>query len=164
MFNKIQRKSNMETETPLSDALKPIIEACRLVEIPRFSDIRGDLSVLDTPELPFKVERVFWLHHVPQDVERGHHAHRSCFELLIPVAGTFEVELSVGRWTKVFNLSEHRQGLIIPPMAWCRLRHFSPSCVALCLASESYSPEGYIYDFEQYLQACECLDRFTYIL
>ena len=40
-----------------------------------FTDKRGSLTLLEVgQDIPFPVERVFWIHNVPEGQERGQHA------------------------------------------------------------------------------------------
>lgn len=121
-----------------------------------FSDSRGSLSVTDGGKLPFNIERVFWLHDIPEGSERGGHAHQTCRELLIALQGSMCVDLTYGHETLTFQLVSGGSGLLIPEMVWCRLYNFSSDFLGLCLASEVYRPEGYFHDFEAYLEAINC--------
>ena len=50
----------------------------KLRNIPKFSDLRGDLNVLEFDKfLPFQVKRIFYTYAVKSEV-RGEHAHKLC--------------------------------------------------------------------------------------
>lgn len=128
-------------------------ERCPIIELPRFNDERGSLSVCETVgNMMFPVQRVFWFYQVPKSANRGGHAHRSCKELVIAVSGSFEVELTDGVSKLNVVLNNPSRGLVIPEYVWCRLHHFTNDAVGLCLASEPYSPDGYIHSYEQFLE------------
>lgn len=136
-----------------NDFNSPLSKRCPLIHVPRFSDDRGSLSVWEmVSELAFLVKRVFWFYDVPASANRGGHAHRTCKELVFAVSGSFEVELTDGISKMNVRLEDPSVGLVIPEYIWCRLHHFSENAVGLCLASESYAPDGYFHDFEQYLK------------
>ena len=43
------------------------LEECRIIEIPSFSDSRGDLCVLEKGDvLPFEIKRIFYTYNVPR--------------------------------------------------------------------------------------------------
>lgn len=112
-------------------------------------DARGVLYYYEGTA-PFGVRRVFWVTDVPPGQERGHHAHRTCTELVVAVCGSFAVELTDSEGVRTIVLDNPGTGLLIPPMCWCRLYEFSADAVLLCLADSPYSREGYINDFEAF--------------
>lgn len=119
------------------------------VILPAVCDPRGSLSFIQDAE--FTVERVFWIYNVPEGSERGGHAHRTCSEILFAVHGSFDVDLFHGEKRVTVHLERPNEGVVIRPMVWCRLYNFSKDFVGLCLASQKYSPEGYINSFENFL-------------
>lgn len=62
-------------------------------EIPKITDARGALSVLNFSNLNIKPQRIFWVRGVPTDVVRGKHFHKLCNQLLICTKG--EVIISI---------------------------------------------------------------------
>lgn len=133
---------------------KTTINDCAIINLPTFTDNRGSLSLVDNEVaaqlLPFKPERVFWIYGTNPDTVRGQHAHRSCWEMVCAVSGSFSITLSNGNEEKAFLLDSPDKGVIIPPMVWCRLSDFAPGTVCMALASGDYDAEGYINDFEQF--------------
>lgn len=121
------------------------------IKIKSAADERGTLSFLEnTAEetgVPFRYERVFWIYNVPEGAERGKHAHRTCAEFFVALHGSCDIELNDGRKSAVVHLDKPDEGIVIPAMIWCRLYNFSQDFVGLCLASQHYTPEGYINDF-----------------
>ncbi|MBP3228863.1 MAG: FdtA/QdtA family cupin domain-containing protein [Bacteroidaceae bacterium] len=126
--------------------------------LPTFTDARGALCVADAvaePSLPFTPQRVFWITDVPGRTRRGGHAHRSCHELLACIAGRCQVTLRTPTDERTFTLDAPHQALHIPPMVWCDIHGFSDVCALVCLASETYKPEGYIHDFQQFMREAQ---------
>lgn len=118
------------------------------IELEQHTDPRGTLTVVQIDD--FNFERVFWIHNVPIDSERGGHAHRSCAELLVAVHGSFDLELHDGTRSITVHLDHPSRGVLVRPMVWCRLHNFSSDFVGLCLASQTYKSEGYINSFEEF--------------
>ena len=51
------------------------INDCRIIELPKFLDARGNLSFAENfTQIPFEVKRTYWLYDVPGGVNRGGHA------------------------------------------------------------------------------------------
>ena len=129
------------------------IQDCQLVPLPRISDTRGNLAFIHGHEhVPFEIKRVYYLFDVPSGAERGGHAHRQLFQLLVPLAGSFDVTLDDGRASRAFTLNRPFQGLLVPPMIWRDLGNFSAGSVCLVLASEIYQEPDYIRDYDNFIE------------
>ena len=96
-----------------------------LIDFTTCTDRRGSLTFVENAQLPFEIRRVFWIHHTPDGASRGAHAHRTCAEIIVPVTGTFDIDLTLrdGR-SFSFQLDNPDTGLFIPAMSWCELRNF----------------------------------------
>ena len=65
------------------------LEQCRIVQLPKVSDPRGNLTFLEGgTHVPFSIARVFYLYDVPGGSERAGHALRSCEQFLIAMSGS----------------------------------------------------------------------------
>ena len=125
------------------------VKDCILVDIPTFTDNRGAISVMDK-ELPFEVKRVFWLHHIKNDKDRGAHALLDSFEILVAIHGSFVVELDDTETKTSIVLDDPSKGLMIQPGIWFRTHSYKEDGVSLILASEKYARDKYTYDYEEY--------------
>lgn len=126
---------------------------CSIVELDRHhSQRKGDLSVIENGEtVPFDVKRVYYLYDVPGGVERGGHAHKSLYQLIVAISGSFTVTLNDGKVKRSFILNRPYQGLLVKPGIWRDLSDFSSGSVCLVLASQKYDAEDYIRDYEEFL-------------
>lgn len=69
-------------------------EKCRIVDLPKIIDPRGNLTVAEqTIEVPFGIARVYWTYDIPSGEYRGGHAHKTCEEMIVAVSGSFNVTL-----------------------------------------------------------------------
>lgn len=131
-----------------------LLDACRLIELPKISDPRGNLTFVEGGNhIPFEIRRVYYLYDVPGGAERGGHSHRALHQLLIAMSGSFDVVLTDGRKQKRQHLNRSYFGLYIPPMVWRELDNFSSGSVCLVLASAAYQEADYFRDYDMYLQA-----------
>ncbi|MDE0599267.1 FdtA/QdtA family cupin domain-containing protein [Dokdonia genika] len=121
-----------------------------LIKIPRITDPRGNLAVIEKEVLPYAIKRVYYLHDVPSGAYRGGHAHKECKELLIAVSGSFEVVLDNGKEKERVMLNKPNQGLLIDVNIWRELENFSSGAVCLVLASHEYDEDDYIRNYETY--------------
>lgn len=109
----------------------------------------GYISVAENNEnIPFKVQRVYWTYYTPQDVTRGGHAHLALEQVIVAVSGTitFTTEDLQGNTTE-FVLDSPEKGLYLPKHIWRDIK-FSHNAVLLCLASEKYTEDDYIREYE----------------
>jgi dTDP-4-dehydrorhamnose 3,5-epimerase-like enzyme len=122
-----------------------------------------DLSSIGKPELgyitvaeyqkdiPFDIKRVYWTYYTPNQVTRGHHAHKALQQCIFAVSGKIEFELiNVNGEKSYFVLDSPEKGLYIPPMHWRTIK-FSHNAVLLCLASEIYVEGDYLRDFDEFI-------------
>lgn len=111
----------------------------------------GYLTVAEPDKnIPFDIQRVYWTYFTPNNVERGHHAHRELEQVLIAVSGHIHVTTeSVFGEVRDFHLMSPQQGLYIPLLHWRTLK-FSHNAVLVSLASLKYEPEEYIRDHEEF--------------
>ena len=127
-----------------------MIENSKVIEIPRITDPRGNLAVIEKNTLPYEVKRVYYLYDVPSDAYRGGHSHKECMEFLVALSGSFEVVLDDGTSKKRVTLNKPNKGLLIPIGIWRELENFSSGAVCLVLASQEYEEEDYIRDYDAF--------------
>jgi len=131
----------------MSDKNKPY-----LINFPKIgeSDL-GYISVVENQiNIPFKIRRVFWCYHTPDNVVRGRHAHHQTEMILIAVSGRIIVntEMPDGE-IKVFSLESPSQGLFIPNYCWHTMQYNHIS-VQLVLANLEYSESDYIRSYDEF--------------
>ncbi len=125
----------------------------QFIELPKIKDLRGNLTFLeDYNQIPFKIERVYWIYDVPGGEERGGHAFKNTTELIIPLAGCFKVETTQGNKQETFELSQANRGLLIPPMTWRKVSSFTGGSVCLIVTNRKYDTSDYIRNFQEYYQ------------
>ena len=121
-----------------------------IISLPKIEDPRGNLSVIENDAIPFAIKRVYYLYDVPSGAERGGHSHKEVKEFLIALSGSFDVILNDGKIEKTIVLNKPNQGLFINSGIWRELKNFSSGSVCLVIASEIFSEEDYIRDFDEF--------------
>lgn len=130
------------------------IEDCKIIELPKISDPRGNLTFIEGGQhIPFEIRRVYYLYDVPGGADRGGHAHKALHQLIIAMSGSFDVTLDDGRNKKKFHLNRSYQGLYVCPMMWRDLDNFSSGSVCMVLASNLYGASDYYRDYNEFLTA-----------
>jgi len=124
-----------------------------LHQMNRFKDMRGDLSVGEfLKDIPFEPKRYFLVYNVPSQKTRGEHAHHKCKQFLICVKGSCAVVADNGKSRCEIVLDSPEKGIYLPPLIWGIQYKYSSDAVMLVLASESYDPEDYIRDYNEFLK------------
>lgn len=132
------------------------LSEARIIELPKFLDARGNLSFAEEfRQVPFKIERTYWIYDVPGGEKRGGHAYRENREFIIALSGSFDVVLDDGQERRIFSLNRSYYGLYVPEGLWREMDNFSTNSLALVLASTPYTPEDYIYDYGQFKSLCD---------
>lgn len=130
------------------------IENCKILNLPKIQDRRGNLSVIESGrQIPFQINRVYYLYDVPGGAERGGHAHKELNQLIVSMSGSFDVVLNDGTKSARFHLNRPYYGLFICPMIWRELDNFSSGSVCMVLASNFYDESDYYRDYNQYRKA-----------
>ena len=116
------------------------------------SDLRGDLMAADfTRQIPFPVNRAFFVTNVPSHHVRGEHGHKKCHQLLVCLQGSVMVSADNGRERDQWLLESPKLGLHIQPKVWASQYHYSQNSVLAVFASHAYDPADYLRDYEDFL-------------
>lgn len=133
---------------------KTTVGDCRLIELPKVHDPRGNLTFIESSRhVPFDIARVYYLYDVPGGAERGGHGHRALEQLIVAMSGSFDVVLNDGREEKRFHLNRSYFGLYVCPMIWRELDNFSSGAVCMVLASNHYAEDDYLREWRQFADA-----------
>ena len=128
------------------------VEDVRLFDLPKFLDVRGNLSFAEQNQhIPFEIRRTYWIYDVPGGETRGGHAFVKNQEVIIALSGSFDVVINDGKSTVKYNLNRSYHALYIPNGLWRTMENFSTNSVALEFGSEPYSEMDYIRDYERFI-------------
>lgn len=125
----------------------------KILELARHFDPRGNLSVIEEfKDIPFKIERTYWIYDVPGGEHRGGHAYKENEEFIVAMSGSFDVHLDDGKEKKTFHLNRSYYGLYVPKGLWREMDNFSTNSLALVLSSTKYDVNDYIRDYNEFLK------------
>ena len=130
------------------------INDVRMLEFKEHGDERGYLVVVEGErDLPFKIQRLFYIYGSDPDVVRGEHANRNSQFVLINVAGTSKIWVKDGLGNEIiFCLTRPHTGIYLPSMVWKDMYDFSKDAVLLCISSEHYDEKEYIRDYNEFVR------------
>ena len=127
---------------------KTSIYDCCVIELNKVHNRSGNITAIEgNIDIPFYVERVYYLYDVPGGAERGGHAHRNLQQLIVAASGCFDVVVDDGKNRKVVELNRPYYGLHIVPGIWREIINFSSGAICLVLASDKYDKEDYIREY-----------------
>ncbi len=125
---------------------------CDLIQLRKIKDRSGNITPVEHNEdIPFEINRIFYLYDIPGGESRGAHAHKACHQFLVAASGSFEVLLDDGKVKRQILLNKPDIGLHIPPGIWASEINFSSGAVCLVLASHNYNEADYIRNYADYL-------------
>lgn len=125
-----------------------------LIELTNLGDDRGSLVVLEhNKQVPFNIERVYYIFATGQGVSRGFHAHKELEQVAICVKGQCEMLLDNGQEKQAILLDSPTKAVAINKMIWHEMHNFSDDCVLLVLASDIYDESDYIRNYKAFIEA-----------
>ena len=128
------------------------IHSCNVVELTKIHRPEGNITIIQNgSHQPFDIKRVYYLYDVPGGSERGGHAHKDLYQLIVAASGSFDVILDDGRNKKIIQLNRPHFGLFVVPGIWSEIINFSSGAICLVLASEKYFEEDYIRNYEDFV-------------
>ena len=128
-----------------------ILDKPKIIKLPKILDVRGNLSIVEElKDVPFHINRTYWIYDVPGGEVRGWHAFIENEEFIIALSGSFDVLLDNGMEVKTYSLNRSYYGLYVPNGVWRQMLNFSTNSLALVIASTSFDVSDYIYDYEAF--------------
>ena len=117
-----------------------------------FDENDGKLAPIEfSKDIPFKVQRMFYVFGVHNQNDRGKHSHYKTKQLLISINGSIDVKCDDGLGgVKKWTLSKPWNAIYIPEMIWDEQIYKSQDSVLLVLANTLYNPSDYIENFKTF--------------
>lgn len=132
---------------------KVTVYDCSVIELPKIKNRSGNITpVHGNFNIPFNIERVFYLYDIPGGEARGAHAHKECHQFLVAASGSFEVALDDGINKRTVRLDRPNYGVHIPPGIWAAEQGFSSGAICLVLASHKFDESDYLRKYNDFLQ------------
>ncbi|WP_341201687.1 FdtA/QdtA family cupin domain-containing protein [Planomicrobium okeanokoites] len=123
------------------------------IKFREIKDERGSLvSLEENSNIPFNIQRVYYLYNLTDNKPRGFHAHKNLKQILICVKGSCKVLLDDGNKKEKYLLNEPNKGLFVDKMIWREMHDFSEDAVLMVLASELYDENDYIRNYDEFLR------------
>lgn len=132
---------------------KTTVFDCSIIYLDKIQNEAGNLTVVENGNnLPFDVKRVYYLYDVPGGESRGGHAHYELEQYIIAGSGSFDVVLDDGVNKRRVTLNRPYMALHLVPGLWRELDNFSSGSICMVLASDKYSEEDYIREYDKFIK------------
>jgi len=126
---------------------------CSIIELPKINFRAGNITPIEgNTNIPFDIERVFYLYDIPGGESRGAHAHKKCHQFLIAASGSFDVKLDDGINKRIISLNRPYVGVHILPGIWASEVNFSSGSICLVHVSDKFDKADYIREYSEYLE------------
>ena len=130
-----------------------LVKDVRIIRLPKVTNRTGNITALNGGvEVPFNIQRIFYLFDIPGGESRGAHAHYQCTQFLVAAGGSFTVMVDDGREKAEHFLNQPYEGLLIPPGIWASEIDFSSGATCLVLASHKYDETDYLRNYKEFLK------------
>ena len=125
----------------------------KVIDFQELGDPRGHLVVAESnKEVPFLIQRIFYIYGTKDGVVRGQHANRESEFMLINLQGSVKIVIDDGRQRDTVILNKAHQGVYLDKMVWKDMCEFSSDSILLVLSSMSYDASEYIRDYDEFVR------------
>jgi len=130
---------------------KSSVYECVILPLNKIHNRSGNITIVEGQKnVPFDIKRIYYLYDIPGGEDRGGHAHKELFQLIVAASGSFDVLLDDGINKKIVKLNRPNYGLLVVPGIWRELFEFSSGSVCMVLASHKYDENDYIREYEKF--------------
>ncbi|OHE05342.1 FdtA/QdtA family cupin domain-containing protein [Sulfurimonas sp. RIFOXYB12_FULL_35_9] len=112
-----------------------------LIDLPNFSDSRGNLTVVEKL-FPFEIKRFYYIYDVT--AKRGGHRHKITKQALICLGGSCEIYVNDGEKEETILLDSNSKCLILDSKDWHTMDNFTQGAILLVFSSQYYDKDDYI--------------------
>ena len=125
---------------------------CVILPLNKIHNRAGNITIVEgNKNIPFDVKRIYYLYDIPGGEDRGGHAHKELWQLIVAASGSFHVLLDDGLNKKIVTLNRPDYGILVVPGIWRELMEFSSGAICLVLASEGFSEIDYVREYNEFL-------------
>ena len=117
---------------------------------------QGSLAFFEANrDIPFSMERIYYIFDVPKGVRRGGHAHKNLRQLLFCPYGKILITLDDGKERQEILLDSPSKGLVVDKGIWRDMDWLQDSSVLCVAADHYYNADDYIRDYDEFKKYVE---------
>lgn len=127
------------------------IDDVKIFNFRSFKESDGVLVPIESGyDIPFKIERVFYVFNVNNQNDRGKHSHYKTKQILICLNGEIDVIVDDGNKRKTITINDKFTGIFIPEMIWDEQIYKTEDSLLMVLCDTHYDIEDYIEDYDTF--------------
>ena len=128
------------------------VAGCKIMRIPTIPTINsGELSFFEgNRTIPFEIKRIYFISKVPKGVKRGYHSHKSLQQFIYCPYGCVRLILENENGRDEIELRDPSIGVLIDKPTWREMLWMVEDSVLCVAASDYYSPDDYIRDYDEF--------------
>lgn len=128
------------------------VVGCKVVRIKTIPTVNaGELSFFEANhDIPFDINRIYYISKVPEGIRRGFHAHKDLKQLLFCPYGRIQLILENELGREEIELSDPSIAVMIDRPTWREMLWLQRDSVLCVAASDYYIVEDYIRDYNEF--------------
>lgn len=113
----------------------------------------GSLSFFEAEhDIPFPIKRIYYIHNVPKNTQRGAHAHKTLRQILFCPFGSINILLDNGTEKVEVLLDNPSKGLVLDSCIWHDMIWMIENSVLCVAASDYYDENDYIRNYDEFME------------
>lgn len=113
----------------------------------------GSLSFFEAErDIPFPIKRIYYIHNVPKNTQRGAHAHKTLRQILFCPFGSINILLDNGTEKVEVLLDNPSKGLVLDSCIWRDMIWMIENSVLCVAASDYYDENDYIRNYDEFME------------
>ena len=133
--------------------MKTVADDVISITLRSFNEDKGSLIPIESGiDCLIDIERIFYVHQVPEGEVRGKHAHKETVQVLICLKGKCEVTCDDGKERRTFVLEDPSRALYLPNGIWGEQKYVSDDTLLMVLCNTKYNYDDYIFDYDKFLK------------
>ncbi|MGL5777568.1 sugar 3,4-ketoisomerase [Cetobacterium sp.] len=126
------------------------------VNLKKITSLGGSLSFFEKgKEIDFDIKRIYYIYEFCQENKRGFHAHKNLKQVMWCPYGAIEIDFMVGEKRSRYILDDPTKILIVSQGYWREFSSLKDGSILCVGASDIYSEDDYIRDYDKYLKWME---------
>jgi hypothetical protein len=131
--------ATLQKEKPINFENLNVIQNCKIIELPKIHDPRGNLSFIEGEKhFQFEIKSAYWIYDMRNGKITGGQAFKQQNEMIVALSGSMNVVVDDGTNRKIYSLNRPYYGLYIPSGLWYQMENFSTNSLILVLSSDVY--------------------------
>lgn len=126
------------------------------IDLKKIDSPGGSLSFFEKgKEINFDIKRIYYIYEFSEMNKRGFHAHKNLKQVMWCPYGSIEIKFTNGISNKKYILDNPTKILVVNQGYWREFISLKESSILCVGASDIYSEDDYIRDYNKYLEWVE---------